>query len=346
MILQEKENNIIDVPESEIHEVTEDTTLDTPNEAIEDVNNPLGGQSIKNITTLLKNLQDMLKIMETQWKTSQREFKLTNEQVQKVYEYNESYYTPMPDNLTQEEIDKYDRFNGLDHISEETVLEIFGEGHPIIGVENTVTIDRLKDCMNDFIAYVSAMKEYKQVHDAYMQLIENEEDRNIAILEDMYQKETDPDKKAKMEENLNKYYDKKYLNFLSESMTDDQKNRLINTFSDGKKIEYWIKRTREKLKQLNISEQFILELSQFEKRFMDEKYHKCSNMLLLYFMGLVIYSDIYNSKSESRGRVIAMVIVLDSVIRKVSNEKTTEMVMNNIQSMLDQLIDDIPVTKN
>ena len=320
----------------------EETSEEQPNVAIEDPENPINQVSIKQISQLLKQVEEMVHIMENHWMSSKSEFKITDDHMKKLYQYNETHRTEMPEGLSEEEQENWDRFNGLDNIPEEVVLDIFGEGHPIIGIEHTISIDRIKDCVNDFFAWMSAMKEYRQIHDAYLQLIELEEQKNIEALKMIAEKEEDPEKKAKMEESIALYYSRKYLDFVSEEMDDKTKNQLVKTFSDKNKIEYWLKRTRDKLKQINISEKFILEISQFEKRYLSEKYHKASNILLLYFMKLVTYSDMNDPKSEGRNKVLSMVFALDGVIRKTSNEEISSKVLNNIMAMEDQLIDMLP----
>lgn len=326
------------VVESEV-DTTEETT---PQVAIEDPENPITAESIEQIGKLLKQVEEMVRIMEAQWNGSKDEFKLIDTHMKQLYQYNESHRTEMPEGLSEEEQDKWDRFNGLDNIPEETVLEIFGEGHPIIGVMHTVTIDRIKDVVNDFFGWMSAMKEYRQIHDAYLQLIELEEEKKINILKLTAEKEEDPEKKIAMEESIKLYYNRKYLEFLAEPMTDEDKNRLAKTFSDAKKIQYLFDRTRTKLKQLNISEKFILEISQFEKRYLPEKYHKCSNIMLLYFMQNIVYADMHDKKGAGRNKVVCMIFGLDGIIRKTWKPEISERIMNNIMAMEDQIIDLLP----
>lgn len=330
------------VTDVEAVEVKDESSKVELSKIIEDEENPLNEYSMKQIGNLLNQVKEMVQVMEHNWNTSKNEFKLTDTHMKQLYQYNEEHRVEMPDNLTDEEKENWDRFNGLDNIPEEKVYEIFGEGHPIIGVANTQTIDRIKDCVNDFFNWLTTLKEYKQIHDAYLELIELEEEKNIEKLKIVAENEEDPYKKSKMEESIKLYYDRKYLNFLSEEMSEKDKNKLIEVFNDGKKIEYWLNRTRDKLKQLKVAESFILEISQFEKRYLPEKYHKCSNILLLYFMKTVIYSNIADKNDNDRNKSVCMVFALDGIIRKTWNEENTENVINNIMAMEDQIIDMIP----
>ena len=312
------------------------------NVAIEDEENPVNESSIKQIGNLLKQVEEMVRIMEAHWNASKRDFKLTDTHMKQLYQYNEEHRTEMPEGLSEEDQEKWDRFNGLDSIPEEKVLEIFGEGHPIIGIEHTQSIDRIKDCIQDFFSWMSSMKEYRQIHDAYLQLIEIEEQKNIEILQATADKEEDPEKKAKMLESIKTYYNRKHLEFLAETMDEADRDRIVKAFSDEKKIQYWLERTRDKLKQIKISDKFILEISQFEKRYLEEKYHKCSNILLLYFMQTIVYSDMHDQNSDGRNKAVCMIMALDGVIRKTWSPEITEKILNNVRLLEDQIIDLLP----
>lgn len=344
----EENSNVVQFPESEtsLEEALEMTPeevekIENP-KAIEDEENPVNEYSIQHISQLLKHVGEMVQFMEINWVNSKSEFKLTDTHMKQLYQYNEEHRTEMPEGLTEEEQENWDRFNGLDNIPEETVLEIFGEGHPIIGIEHTISIDRIKDAVNDFFSWMASMKEYREIHDAYLQLIELEEQKNIEKLKAIAEEEEDPEKKAKMMESVELYYNRKYLEFLNDIMDEKDRDRLINAFNDAKKIEYWLQRTRDKLKQIKVSEKFILEISQFEKRYLPEKYHKCSNIMLLYFMKTIVYADMANTNDPDRHKAVCMVFALDGIIRKTWSQDIAEKVMTNIMAMEDQIIDLIP----
>ena len=331
-----------DVIDAEYTEV-EDNTQN--NVAIEDEENPVNETSIKQIGQLLKQVEEMVRIMEGHWNASKREFKLTDTHMKQLYQYNDEHRTEMPEGLSEEEQQQWDRFNGLDNITEEKVLEIFGEGHPIIGIEHTQSIDRIKDCVQDFFSWMSSLKEYRQIHDAYLQLIEIEEQKNIEILQVAADKEEDPEKKVKMEEAIKLYYYRKHLEFLADEMDELDRARIVEAFSDEKKIEYWLNRTRDKLKQIKISDKFILEISQFEKRYLEEKYHKCSNILLLYFMHTIVYSNMHDNNDPGRNKAVCMIMALDGIIRKTWSAELSEKILNNIRLMEDQFINLLPEPK-
>ena len=306
---------------------------------IENPENPLNNVSMKQIEGLLKQVADMVRVLESQWDASRREFKLTDSQMRQVYKWNEDHMSAMPEELSDEEKDSWDRLNGIDSITEEKVIEIFGEDSNIIGIEHNITITRIKDALSDYIGWMSAIKEYRQIHNSYIELIELEEEKNILALENIARNETDPEKKQKLFESIEMYYNRKYLDFLSEPLNPDDIDRIINAMQDENKITYWINRCRDKLRQMKISSKFILEISQFEKRFLEEKYHKCSNILLAYFMQTTVYSK-DNTKSA------CIVVALDSIIRNTAKEEKRERVLNNIQNLLDQFIDKIPDPTN
>lgn len=315
------------------------TTSEEPAKAIEDPNDPLNAVSMKNLVALLKQVGEMVKVMETQWASSKEEFKLTDSHMKQLYQYNEEHKQEMPEYLTDEEKESWDHFNGLNDIPEEKVIEIFGEGHPIIGVMNTQTIDRIKSVTSEFFSWMAILKEYGQINKAYLELIEAQEEDQIAALKEVMNKEEDPEKKKKLSDSIDLYYNRKYLDFLADELTDKEIERLANAFKDEKKIEYWLHRAQDKLKQLKISSKIIAEISQFEKRFLDEKYHNQSNILLLYFLQTVTYAKCSEKNDADRNKVVCMTIMLDSIIRNNTTEEVRTRVLNNIMAFEDQFIE-------
>lgn len=293
--------------------------------------------------TMIKQMGEMIKIMEQSWKVTQHEFQLTDSHMKQLYQYNEDHKNPMPENITKEEKDEWDHFNGLDNIPEEKIIEIFGEEHPIIGVEHTQTLDRVKSVVTEFFEYLSALREYKQVHDAYMMLIEEEEMKQIKKLEEIMEAEQDPEKKAQMKISIDMYYDRKYIKFMAEPLDDKTIDALVKGFSDKEKITYWLNRAQDKLKQLGVSSKFILEISQFEKRFLAEKYHKLSNMILLYVIRLLTYTDCdKRSKNvNERNKIISIITALDKLVQNRWSEDDKETIIKNLCAFLEQLIDKV-----
>lgn len=331
--------------ESPAEEVTTEETVPEEKVAIADSENPMDEMSMQNVTAMLKQAEMMLGTMRSIWESDMREYKVNDSHMKLLHQWNEQHREPMPEGLTEKEQEEWDLFNGLDSITEEEVIKIFGEGHQIIGVDHSQTIDRIKAVNGDFFGWLSCMKEYRQIHDAYLMLIEAEEEKNIEKLRLVAEAEQDPEKKAKLLDDVESYYRNKYLDFLADPMDKKDLDRLVKAFTDSKKIEYWLNRTRDKLKQLKISSNFILETSQFEKRFLEEKYHKCSNILLLYFMQTIIYCDAYDKKDVGRMRSVCMVFALDNFIRNQWKEDKKERVLNNVRAFCDQIIDMLPEPK-
>lgn len=333
-------SNVIPMPTREENETAETEEEQAP-QAI-NPEDPLDAVSMRNIQMMLSNGATMVQTMESIWNADKQEYGVTDTHMKLLYQWNEEHRTPMPEGLSEEEQNEFDHFNGLDSITEEKIVEIFGEGHKIIGIEHSITLDRVKTVVNDFFSYLSCMREYQEIHDAYLQLLEHEEDKNIGKLQDIIEKEEDPEKKAKLQANIDLYYNRKYLDFLKDPMKEIDIDRIVKAFYDSKKVEYWLNRTREKMKQLKISSKFILEISQFEKRFLEEKYHKCSNILLLYFMQTIIYSDLGNKKNDGRTRSVCMIFALDGCIRNTWAPELKERVLDNVRGLLDQFVDRIP----
>lgn len=328
-----------------VPEVTEEVTTSTePPKAIEDPDNPLTDMSMKNLVALMRQVGEMVKIMEAQWASSKEEFKLTDSHMKQLYQYNEEHKKEMPDYLSDEDKQNWDHFNGLDNIPEEKVLEIFGEDHPIIGVMNTQTVDRIKSVTAEFFTWMSTLKEYGQINDAYLELVETQEEAQVNSLKEIMEKEEDPDKKKKMSDSIDLYYNRKYLDFLAKELPEEDFNRLVEAFSSKSTISYWLKRSQDKLKQLKISTKIILEISQFEKRFLPEKYHKQNNILLLHFMQNVVFGDRSDKNSRDRHKAVCMVLMLDRIVRNTTNEETRTRVLNNIMAFEDQFIGKLGVS--
>lgn len=303
-------------------------TVDTKDDTNES-DNYLTEFKSEQLQGLLKQVGQVVKMMEDSWKVSKNEFQLTEEMTQKLYAFNQKHAEPMPEDLSDEEKEKFDKFNGLDKLTDKDLESIFPDDSPIYGVTMDVTIDRIKDCMGDLIGWLSALKEYRGIHDAYMQLIELEEEKEIEKLKIITEAENDEEKKKQYQSIIDAYYKRTQLGFLKD-ITKEDIERITRTFHDDKKIEYWIRRSIDKLRRLGISSKCILELSQFEKRFLEEKYHKQNNILLVYFLMKTTYCDVDNKKDPDRGNVLAMTIILDSVIRKNIPDDKLKIVMNNI----------------
>lgn len=298
--------------------------------------------SFDQIKQLMKTAETMLKTMEEIWLTSAKEFKITRDHIAELHKWNMDHRIPLAEDADEKAREEYDPVNGISSITEEEVIRIFGEDHPIIGVEHTVTIDRISGIFHDWFAFISAQREYKNIHDAYMNLLEADEEKQMNELKIAIDAEEDENNKAKMQASYDLYYNRKYVDFLAEKLDDTMIKRIVETLQDSNRAEYLIKRSKARLNQMKISSNVILELSQFEKRFMEEKYHKCSQCLLVYFMRTLVYSDPYDKKDDSRTKAVCMIFALDGIIKGTWAEDKKERVMNNIRAFCDQLIDVVP----
>lgn len=314
-------------------------TADEQGDIITDPENPINEMNAKQLGQMIKNVAEMVRVMESIWNSTKKDFDLKDEHMRQLYAYNDQHRTSMPEGLSDEEREKWDHFNGLDGISDEELVEIFGEGHKIIGIDHSQTMDRVKSSVNDFFNYLTCMKEYRQIHDAYLQLVDTQEENEIEKLKEVMEAEEDPEKKEKMKESIDLYYERKYLDFLRQPLDPRDINRISRAWHTERTIEYYVKRARDKLKQLKISSMFIPEISKFEIRFLPEKYHKLSNIFLVYFMSLIIYTDCYDAKSEARNKAIAIVIALDSYIRGAMREEVKQRINENMMLFLDQFMD-------
>ena len=307
----------------------------------------LEGVSDYQIRQMISQAADMVRTLEYNFNVSKSTWKLTNDQVKDLYQYNEQHKAPMPKGLSEEEQRKWDMFNSFDNITYDEAIEILGSDSLIIPddeVPKEATdkrlIDRLKSVTSDFFFWMSSLSEYQSIHNAYLRYIELQEEEHINELRKVADNETDPEKKKKMDEAIDKYYYNKNIEFIKD-ITEEDVNRIIKAFKNGKQIEYWINRCKDKLKSMNISSKFILEISQFEKRFLDEKYHKQDNILLLYFCNIITYSDIGRKEDEGRVKCTCMVFALDGFVRNTLDPKLKEKILNNIIEFEDKFIDKI-----
>lgn len=293
----------------------------------------------KTLKETLKSVTQMMNVLNEMWEASKSEFGLTDANMRELYQYNLEHRKLKPDDYDEEANGKWDNYNGLDDISAEEVQTIFGETHSIIAPDHPTTVKRIKQSFGEFIEYICAVKEYKELNDTYIQYLELKEEDEMNELRKQAEVEEDPEKKAKMLSSIDDYYKVKTLGFLADPISEKDMERLCKAYTTASTLEYYIERARTKLKSLNISSKIILEISKFENRFMDEKYHKQSNILLLYFLSMVTFCRVDDPHDKTRGLIVSMTIALDNVIRKNWNEKYTKMVMDNIEKFEDQFLD-------
>lgn len=345
---EEKVANMEQVPVEDLNKIADEvlgddsadinkdiTAAEEADDLIKDPDHPLNEQSSKQLVEMIKTAGEMVQMMEQNWAQSKKEFNLTDTQMKDVYQFNEQHRDPPPEGVKDDD-ESYDRFNGIDKLTEEDVVKIFGEDHLIIGVDHPQTLDRVKYTTQDFFAWISSLKEYQEVYDAYYSLVELEEDKEMAKLRAIADAEQDPVKKAKMEKSLDMYYSRKYLQFLAEPLTDKSREMLAAAYTNEKKVNYWIKRAKDKLVRLHVSPRIILEMSQFEKRFLEEKYHNRSNLLLLYFINMVTFCNPDDKHDEKRYTSVCMALVMDRIIRNALPTEQKELIFHNVRLYLDQ----------
>lgn len=346
-----EENNTplgTDANENELHPGNADSleenipedAEEVPQELISDPDDPLNSVNEYQIKNMISQLGDVVRVMQNMWEYTKNEFKIEQEHINQLKAFNTNHAEPMPENLTDEEKENWNPFNGLDKLTEDDVDSIFNDDHPLSthSIPLSLSIDRCKEFMNDLNNYINALAEYSDVHNAYIELIENEEAKNIEILKTTIENETDPEKKEKMQKSLDEYYMHKTLGFLADPLSDAEINKFITAWKDEEKITYLINRTRDKLKILKLSDRSILEISQFEKRFLPEKYHEINNMLLLYFLNITAYCNPDNKKDENRLKVYDMIIILDKFVRNKCTEEYKNQILENIIKFEDQFL--------
>jgi hypothetical protein len=154
------------------------------------------------------------------------------------------------------------------------------------------------------------------------------------MIENLKKISNDPEHAEYMQagEALAKYYHNRHLGCLLAIAHDDQYIELLwNTFHNAQKVRYCFEKCITKIKRFGVPEKFILEIANFEKRFLDEKYHAQSNMILLQFVTMVAYhNDSDQNNAEHRQEIIGYALGLDKFIRKQWDEETREKILNNI----------------
>lgn len=311
----------------------------------QDNDNPLNKYTLQQLGALLKQLRTIVEMMEDTWKSDVATFGVTHEHMAELYKWNQEHLIPAPETPAVDENGneiKWDPTNGISSITEEKVLEIFGEGHKIIGVEHTVTIDRLKDIFEDFYNWTHALADYRDANNAYIQLIDEKEALEIETLQKIMSETEDEEKKAKIQRALDEYWNRIYLEFLADPLPEDMVNRMIGRLNDQRKMTYILERTTAKLHQMHLSTQFIPEIVKFESTMMDPKYAECDGSLLMYFADVISHADASNKHDDRRNRAIYMVVVLDRMIRNQMKPDVKERVMANIIKFEEQMINLVP----
>ena len=302
--------------------------------------------SVEDMNALMTNMKNMIGTMETMWKNYQSMYKITDEVLKKLTEFNLAHRTePAEEDL--EAIRKgekdFDSYNGLDHLTKEDVVSIFGSDNDIIVEDHDATVKNIKQVTDTFFALVKSRQEFRGVYDHFMDLIEENELSKMAELKELAEKETDLEKQKKMLAAHDLFFTTKYLDFLREPLDPKQINYVINSYTNADKIKYLIERGKEKLEKLGFSQMFVLEISKLEDRFLNEKYKKQSNILLAHFLNMVVYGDLKNGKSIDRSRTVAFVIALDRLARGCWSPELKERIVGNLEALEEQYLE--PVAK-
>lgn len=314
-------------------EETTESSEDESKNAIKDEQ-----ETIKQLRMFLQLAGNTIHEMESKWRMVSSQLKLTNKIVKELYDYNGAHAVPLPEEATAEAHVQYDHFNGLDNLTQEELVNIFGEDHNLVKGDIKENIKIIKNAMGLFINWLASLKEYKEAHKEYENILDAEQEKNIELLKNLLENtpEDSPDREN-IQKALDSYYDKLYLNFLSTPLTIEAVQRLVNVYNNEEKFEYWQTRAAEKLKQIGVIPLTIVELGGFEKNFLEEKYHKYSNMLALYVMNLARYARNDDPSPENMKRKI---LIITSTIHKMIEgnmpDEQKEKILANIRSFLDQ----------
>lgn len=297
------------------------------------------------VSAILDNMKVMMGTLEDMWHAQKSMHNITDDHIKRLTEFNYEHRTKEED-FVPEEGKVYDHYNGIDHLTESDVIDIFGKDSSIISEKHSDTISSIKNLLETFFSWLSSLKEYHIIYNGYMDMIEESENKNMSMLKEKAEACEDEEKKAKMLDIYNEYYSMKYLDFLQNKISEKNRMYILKAFTDERKIQYWLNRGKEKLEKIKFSSKFILEISQFETRFLPEKYHKQNNILLLYFLHSIIYSDLKDSKSKDKAKIVAFVIAMDRLIRNRWNDEIRERIINNVIAFEDQFVDEVLKNNN
>ena len=167
--------------------------------------------TIEDMNKLISYLGNMVGTIEQMLTNYRAIYKMGDPEFKALYDFNMEHREERPEDVSEE---KYDRFNGLDKLTEEDVVKIFGKDSPIIEPEHTKTKKKKKKVVDTFISFLTGQQQYNLVYNNYTQLIEDNENDRMNELKEMAEKETNEDTKAKMLKAYNEYYAIKYLDFL------------------------------------------------------------------------------------------------------------------------------------
>jgi len=350
-LLENNNSNYVEIGEIERPDEETKEEVNTEEENNNDGNEESssdGNKEEEKIDTIpLKELQNFLHMirntiheMESKWRMVSSELKLTQSIIKKIYDYNMEHAVPLPEEATAEAHVKYDHFNGLDNITYDELKEILGSGHNLLKGNLKDNIELIKNAMGLFINWITSIREYKNAYKEYEDIIDAEQEKNIAILQHILETEPNNPDRENIQKALNSYYDKLYLNFLSEPLSEEVIDRYINVFNSKEKFSYWEARAADKLKQIGVATLTIVELAQFETKYLEEKYHKLANMLALHVMNLARYArNDDSSENNMKRKILIITSTLHKFIEGNMEDEQKEKVLANVRAFLDQFLD-------
>jgi len=303
--------------------------------------------TFSDVAKMMRNTKELVGILQMSWDSISQEFGISPEQIPAVIEYNNLHRDPPVETVKAEEIsaeelpadspeevavDEYDDLNGLNKLTLEEISAFFGENSLIQGVDLSVTIDNVRAVVSSYYNLSKAYADFETLEKELQTSMAEQEEAALTALKERAASELDLEKRAKAQLSLDKFYYNKHLGFLRD-VTPKTLRHLTKAFTDQGRINYLLERGRIYMERLRIPEKFILEISSFEKRFLEEKYHAQNNMLLLYFLSGLVYSDL--NDQTYRQQLIAFTLTMDRYIRRLSNEEESTAVLDNIQAFQD-----------
>ena len=299
------------------------------------------------LRTLLRYVQDQQNMVESAWTATVKEFNIVKDHIIKLSKFNEDNKPTLEEWLEKypdSEEENYPGLSGLDKLSPDDIIEIFGSDSPIISeVSHSTTVNRCIEVCSDYLDFVRCSKECRDISNAYMKFLDVKTEANTQALIDHISQETDPEKKKIMQGYLDILIDYKTLGFLKDKLPDIRLNKIIRAFSNENTVEYWLNRSRKKLTDMGLTQMFILEISKFETRFLEEKYHSQDQILLLYFLCTMVYANI-EPKSPDRKKLTAFIFGIDKFIRGQLSDEDRAIMLENILCLEEQFVGKLPTS--
>lgn len=298
-------------------------------------------ERIDDLQDMIHMIKEMMIAFEMIWNDTRTTYELTSDQMVKVSQYNKANRDPKPDdydedNLKEDE-EPYDQFNGINKMTKDDVLSIFGEGHKIISpLDHDVTIQHIKEAAEELTNYVTARENYHQTTRAYLMLIDMREDYELSKLEKEMEDKS-PEEQEIIKTNVEKIKSQKNIDFLPEIFTKEDNDYIVKAQKDEKKIQYLFNRTIDKMDRLGFSKGMILEFNNFEKRYLPEEYHDLNNLLLTYLLKMIAYSNPSNPNDEKINQARLILLAVDGIVRNTLVEERKQRVLDNIIKFCDKI---------